>query len=147
MRIAVINGPNLNLLGQRDKKLYGPLSLEEIQKQLKSQFPDVDFEFFQSNLEGDIINKIQSVSDGFEGLVINPGGFAHTSVAIRDALAETAVLKIEVHLSNLAAREDYRQNLLTASACDGYISGFKEKSYYAAVFLILSNIEKKGGKF
>lgn len=146
MRIAVINGPNLNLLGKRDKSLYGELTLEEIQSRLLTEFPDIEFDFYQSNHEGDIIGKIQSVSGNFDGLIINPGGYAHTSVAIKDALAETAIPKIEVHLSNLAAREDYRQNLLTASVCDGYISGFKEKSYYAAVVLIQNNFKDKGGK-
>ena len=146
MRIAVINGPNLNLLGRRDKNLYGELSLEEIQSQLKSVFRDIEFEFFQSNVEGEIIDKLQSLPGNFDGLIINPGGYAHTSVAIKDALAETNIPKIEVHLSNLAAREDYRQNLLTASVCDGYISGFKEKSYYAAVFLLINKSGIKGGK-
>lgn len=146
MRIAVINGPNLNLIGRRDKNLYGELSLEEIQSQLKSVFRDIEFEFFQSNVEGEIIDKLQSLPGNFDGLIINPGGYAHTSVAIKDALAETNIPKIEVHLSNLAAREDYRQNLLTASVCDGYISGFKEKSYYAAVFLLINKSGIKGGK-
>ena len=146
MRIAVINGPNLNLLGQRDRNVYGHLSLDEIHRKLRSGFPDIEFEFFQSNVEGEIINKVQSLAGHFDGLIINPGGYAHTSVAIRDALAESNIPKIEVHLSNLAAREDYRQNLLTASVCDGYISGFKENSYNAAVFLLVKTLENKGGK-
>ncbi len=145
MKIAVINGPNLNLLGKRDKNHYGSLTLEEIKGMLSSAFIDIDFDFFQSNTEGSIINKLQSLS-GFDGLIINPGGYAHTSVAIKDALAELEIPKIEVHLSNLAAREDYRQILLTASVCDGYISGFKEKSYYAAVYLLKNKIEDRGGE-
>lgn len=144
MKISVINGPNLNLLGKRDKDQYGINTLEEINSLLGSEFPEIDFDFFQSNTEGSIINKIQSLS-GFDGLIINPGGYAHTSVSIKDALAELDIPKIEVHLSNLAAREDYRQVLLTASVCDGYISGFKEKSYYAAVYLLKNKIEEKGG--
>jgi len=144
MRISVINGPNLNLLGKRDKDIYGWKSLEEIQEDLTAQFPEIDFNFFQSNLEGSIVNQIQLVTNNFDGLIINPGGYAHTSVAIKDALGEVTIPKIEVHLSNLAAREEYRQVLLTASACDGYISGFKEKSYYAAVFLIRNIIESRG---
>ncbi len=146
MRISVINGPNLSLLGKRDKNLYGQLSLNDILKNLKLQFSDIGFDFYQSNVEGEIINKIQSLAKDFEGLIINPGGYAHTSVAIKDALSDLNIPKIEVHLSNLAAREDYRQNLLTASVCNGYISGFKEKSYYAAVFLLKSIIAEKGGK-
>jgi 3-dehydroquinate dehydratase II len=145
MKVAIINGPNLNLLGKRDKNHYGELTLEEIKSLLGSEFTDVEFDFFQSNTEGSIINKLQSLS-GFDGLIINPGGYAHTSVAIRDALAELEIPKIEVHLSNLAAREDFRQNLLTASVCEGYISGFKEKSYYAAVYLLKNKIEDKGGE-
>lgn len=147
MKIAVINGPNLNLLGRRDNKLYGDKTLKDIEENLIRNFPETDFLFFQSNSEGDIINYIQSVADSFDGLIINPGGYAHTSVAVKDALNEISIPKIEVHLSNLAAREDYRQTLITASACDGYISGFKEKSYYAAVGLIKSIIEDKGGNF
>ena len=145
MKIAVINGPNLNLLGKRDKTQYGSFSLEEMKAILGSEFTDVEFDFYQSNTEGSIINKLQSLS-GFDGLIINPGGYAHTSVAIRDALAELNIPKIEVHFSNLAAREEFRQNLLTASVCDGYISGFKEKSYYAAVYLLKNKIEDKGGE-
>jgi 3-dehydroquinate dehydratase-2 len=146
MRISVINGPNLNLLGKRDKDLYGQVSLREIQGNLKSHFPDIEFDFYQSNVEGELINKIQSLANDFEGLIINPGGYAHTSIAIKDALSELDIPKIEVHLSNLAAREGYRQILITASACNGYISGFKEKSYFAAVFLLKNIIGRRGGK-
>ena len=145
MKISVINGPNLNLLGKRDKNLYGQKSLEEIEEELASQFQGVEFDFFQSNVEGSIINKLQSLNKNCDGLIINPGGYAHTSVAIKDTLSELKIPKIEVHLSNLAAREPYRQTLLTASVSDGYISGFQEKSYYAAVFLIKTLIEEKGG--
>jgi 3-dehydroquinate dehydratase-2 len=145
MKISVINGPNLNLLGKRDKNLYGQKSLDEIQKELTSEFQDIEFDFFQSNVEGSIINKIQSLTKNCDGLIINPGGYAHTSVAIKDALAELNIPIIEVHLTNLAAREQYRQTLLTASVCEGYISGFKEKSYYAAIILIKRILEDKGG--
>lgn len=147
MKIAVINGPNLNLLGKRDNKLYGDKTLKDIEGNLIQHFPETDFLFFQSNSEGDIINHIQSLNNKIDGLIINPGGYAHTSVAIKDALNEISIPKIEVHLSNLAAREGYRQTLITASVCDGYISGFKEKGYYAAVQLLKSIIEDKGGKF
>jgi 3-dehydroquinate dehydratase-2 len=146
MRISVINGPNLNMLGTRDKVHYGEVTLEGIRLKLISSFNDVEFDFYQSNLEGEIINKIQSLVESCQGLIINPGGYAHTSVAIRDALAELKIPKIEVHLSNLSTREDYRQILITASACDGYISGFKEKSYYAAVYLLRTLIDGNGGR-
>jgi 3-dehydroquinate dehydratase-2 len=114
---------------------YGTLTLSEINKIIESEFNEIKFEFFQSNLEGEIIEKIQNKQKEFDALIINPGGYAHTSVAIKDALEACKIIKIEVHLSHLAKREDYRQTLLTASGCDGYISGFKEKSYLAAVYL------------
>jgi len=144
MKIIVINGPNLNMLGTRDKNHYGALSLESIKEILKKEFADITFEFFQTNLEGEIIGKIQNAEKDFDGILINPGGYAHTSVAIRDALAECKLPKIEVHLSHLAAREKFRQKLITASACSGYISGFKEKSYSAGVFLLKKLINEAG---
>jgi len=136
MKILVINGPNLNLLGKRDKDHYGSLTLESIEKLLNDEFTEIEFEFFQSNAEGEIINKIQSAEGIFSGLIINPGGYAHTSVAIKDALEECKIPKIEVHLSHLANRDDFRQTLITARSCNGYISGFKENSYCAAVYLL-----------
>ncbi len=137
MKILIINGPNLNLLGERDETQYGNVTLSEIHDKLTEEFPGIDFEFFQSNLEGEIIEKIQNArNSGFVGLVINPGGYSHTSVAIRDALELVDLPKIEVHLSNLAKREEFRRSSLTATACTGYISGFKEFGYLAAVYLI-----------
>jgi len=135
MKILVLNGPNLNLLKRRDTNHYGNLGLDDIQKILETEFSDDEFHFFQSNQEGELIDKIQSASDNFDALIINPGGYAHSSVAIRDALELANIIKIETHLSNLSSRESFRQNLITASACDGYISGFQEKSYLAAVYL------------
>lgn len=146
MKILVINGPNLNLLGKRDSKIYGKLSLKKIETTIKTEFSKHSFLFFQSNIEGEIINKIQFADSEVDGIVINPGGFAHTSVAIRDALAELTIPKIEVHLSNLSAREKFRQTMLTASVCDGYISGFKEKSYLAAAYLLEKILIEKGRK-
>lgn len=136
MNILILNGPNLNLLGKRVKQLYGNLSLRSIKLKLENEFPKNIFTFFQSNIEGELIDKIQTSAEDYDALIINPGGYAHTSVAIKDALAELTIPKIEVHLSHLAKREDYRQTLLTASACDGYISGFKDRSYSAAVYLL-----------
>lgn len=136
MKILILNGPNLNLLNKRNKKLYGEYSLKSIESIIKKEFPNDEFQFYQSNLEGELINQIQKADEKFDALIINPGGYAHTSVALRDALADTKVFKIEVHLSNLSCRENFRQTLLTASVCDGYISGFKEKSYLAAIYLI-----------
>ncbi len=143
MRILILNGPNLNLLGKRDNQHYGDLSLDKLEEILKKEFPNNQFTFFQSNIEGELIDRIQISSEEFDALIINPGGYAHTSVAIRDALAEVSFQKIEVHLSHLAKREDFRQNLVTATGCDGYISGFKEYSYFAAIYLIEKNYYKQ----
>lgn len=143
MKIQVLNGPNLNMLGNRDKDQYGTLTIDDIEKLLKSEFPDVYFEFFQSNLEGELINRIQEAPRFFDGIIINPGGYAHTSVAIKDALTEAKMPKIEVHLSNIAARENYRNISLTAAACDGYLSGFKENSYLGAAYILQKMIKKE----
>ncbi len=142
MKILVINGPNLNLLEIRSAVNYGSQSLKEIEKYLKDKFQNHQFEFFQSNHEGELIDKIQTAKESFDGLIINPGGYSHTSISIKDALEICSIPKIEVHLSNLASREDFRHNMITASSCDGYISGFRGKSYLAAVFL-LENIVAK----
>jgi len=142
LRILILNGPNLNLLGKRDNQHYGNLSLDKLAEILKEEFPKHQFTFFQSNIEGELIDQIQYSAEEFDALIINPGGYAHTSVAIRDALADLSLQKIEVHLSHLAKREDFRQNLITATGCDGYISGFKEYSYIAAVYLIEKNYYK-----
>ncbi|BDQ01905.1 type II 3-dehydroquinate dehydratase [Ignavibacterium sp.] len=136
MNILILNGPNLNLLSQRDKSNYGNKDFNIILEELKKEFPDVIFSYFQSNSEGELIDKIQEASKIYDGLIINPGGYAHTSVAIKDALEICKIPKVEVHLSNLAKREDFRQNLLTASSCDGYISGLKDLGYYLAVIAI-----------
>jgi 3-dehydroquinate dehydratase-2 len=136
MKILIINGPNLNFLGARSSDLYGNLTLEDLQKLISNEFKEETFEFFQSNVEGEIINKIQYAATEFDALVINPGGFTHTSVAIRDAIEMLKIPKIEVHLSNLSKREEFRQKLITTSVSDGYISGFKELGYIAAIYLI-----------
>lgn len=136
MKIAVINGANLNLLGERDPVKYGNIDLDSINKKLKLAYPEVEFLFFQSNVEGEIVNFIQGLRNTGHHIVINPGGYAHTSVVIRDALELVKGVKVEVHLSHLANREDFRQKLVTATACDGYISGFRETGYKAAVFLV-----------
>lgn len=136
MKLLVINGPNLNLLGQRDREHYGAMTLSDIEKLVVNEYPGDTFEFFQSNSEGEIIDLIQKAPSYFDGLIINPGGYGHTSVAIKDALTECKIPKIEVHLSNLSGRENFRQTLLTASSCNGYLSGFRENGYLAAVYLI-----------
>jgi len=142
LRILILNGPNLNLLGKRDNQYYSNLSLDNLEELIIKEFPKHKFTFFQSNNEGELIDQIQNSAEKFDALIINPGGYAHSSVAIRDALAEVRLIKIEVHLSHLAKREDFRQKLITATGCDGYISGFKEYSYLAGVYLIEKNYYK-----
>lgn len=136
MKILILNGPNLNLLAQRDESNYGNKDFNFILDELIREFPDITFSYFQSNSEGELIDKIQEASKKFDGIIINPGGYAHTSVAIKDALGICKIPKIEVHLSNLSKREEFRQILLTASSCDGYISGLKDIGYYLAVIAI-----------
>lgn len=142
MKIIVINGPNLNLLGKRDPEKYGNLTLENIENIVKKTFPAVMFAFFQSNHEGELISKIQNAESEYDGLIINPGGYSHTSVAIHDALVECKLPKVEVHLSHLVQREEFRQTMITAKAANGYISGFKEIGYLSAVFTIQQILEK-----
>ncbi|HRN25800.1 MAG: 3-dehydroquinate dehydratase [Ignavibacteriaceae bacterium] len=136
MKILVINGPNLNILSKRDEAKYSSLSIEQIIELLKSEFNNIEFSSYQSNVEGELVNVIQSADTKYDGMIINPGGYSHTSIAIMDALELCKIPKVEVHLSHLANREDYRQILLTAKNTNGYISGFKENSYLAAAFLL-----------
>jgi len=143
MRILILNGPNLNLLGARESSQYGDLTLKDIENLVKMEFNDIEFEFFQSNREGELIDKIQKAPNEFDGVVINPGGYTHSSVAIRDALDLLKIPKLEVHLSNLSSRESFRQNLITTSICDGYVSGFKENGYLAAIYLLKKILDKK----
>lgn len=135
-KITVINGPNLNLLHLRDSILYGNDGLDTIEEQLRTIFPHQEFEFFQSNIEGEIINKIQGCIKEQSAIIINPGGYAHTSVAIKDALELVQNPKIEVHLSNIHNREEFRKHSITATACDGVIAGLKKDGYRLAVLAI-----------
>lgn len=136
MKILVINGANLNKLGMRSKDQYGAFTQEDLFKWLYSRWETDEFTFYQSNIEGEIVNRIQSASSEADGLIINPGGYSHTSVAIRDALEICTIPKVEVHLSNIAAREDFRHHSITGAVCNGYITGFREYSYDAAVYLL-----------
>lgn len=133
LKITVINGPNLNLLHLRNSALYGDDGIEEIENHLRTCFPELEFDFFQSNIEGEIINKIQDCIKIQSSIIINPGGYAHTSVAIKDALELVQHPKIEVHLSNIHNREEYRKHSITATACHGVIAGLKKDGYRLAV--------------
>lgn len=143
MKIIVINGPNLDKLGNRESEHYGSISLVDLRKLIESNFPDTEFVFFHSNLEGELVNKLHEANNNYDGILINPGGYAHTSVAIHDALALCSVPKVEVHLSNIHNREEFRQHSITARKCDGYISGLREISYLAGVIALIKLIEKK----
>ena len=134
-KILIINGPNLNLLGTREKDIYGDLSLEEIEKisKKKSEELNMQLNFCQSNSESEIIELIQSVQNNHDGLIINPAGYTHTSVAILDALRSISKPKIEIHLSNIYVREDYRKTSITAAGVDGSICGFGYLSYILAI--------------
>ena len=134
-KILLINGPNLNLLGNRENTIYGNLKLEEIEEMSKKKSKELDLQlsFHQTNSESEIIGLIQSVEKMHDGLIINPAGFTHTSVAILDALRVISKPKIEIHLSNIYVREDYRKTSITASGVDGSICGFGYLSYILAI--------------
>jgi len=138
MHILIVNGPNLNRLGTREVEIYGTTTLPDIESRLKKKFPDHEFEFYQSNSEGAIIDVLQHAAGGaFDGVIINPGAYAHYSYAIRDALSALRVPVVEVHLTNVHAREKFRHVSVTASACKGVIVGFGPMSYELAVrFLV-----------
>lgn len=134
MKILIINGPNLNLLGTRDPGVYGTGTMEELQSYISNSFEEHEISFFQSNIEGEIINKIQeAMKDGTEGLVSNLGAYTHTSVALRDALEPINFPKVEVHISNIHARETFREKSLTGEVMDGIITGFGKYSYVLGI--------------
>jgi 3-dehydroquinate dehydratase-2 len=142
INILIVYGANFNLLGQRDSSQYGTFTLDELNSIIKNNFPAVNFSFFHSNSEEEIINKLNH-ADEYDGLIINPGGYTHTSVGIRDALEKLQIPKIEAHLSNISAREKFRNTHITTPKCDGYISGFKEFSLLAAVYIITKMLSEK----
>ncbi len=144
MNILVLNGPNLNLLGQREPTVYGGTSLADLQQMLTDEFADVRFAFFQSNHEGELIDRLhQADQDGATGVVFNPGGFTHTSVALRDAVASVAIPVVEVHLSNVSARESFRHVSLIAPVCIGQISGFGVTSYTLGVRAVIEQDSRR----
>jgi 3-dehydroquinate dehydratase-2 len=137
MRIEIINGPNLNLLGKREPEKYGHSSFEDYLLVLKSRYPDIDINYFQSNLEGEIIDEIQKSGFSYDGIILNAGGYTHTSVAITDAIAAVKSPVIEVHITNISAREEFRHTSLIGRNCSGSISGFGLDSYRLAVEAII----------
>lgn len=133
MKIVILNGPNLNLLGKREPTVYGNQSFEDYYKQLQEMFPEISFTYFQSNLEGDLINKLQEVGFTYDGIVFNPGGYTHTSVAIGDCIAAITTKVVEVHISNVHAREDFRKISHVSAKAAGSIIGLGLKGYELAV--------------
>lgn len=133
MKITVINGPNLNLLGIREPEKYGSQAFAGYLETLRSGFPGIEFGYFQSNIEGEIINEIHRVGFADDGIILNAGGYTHTSVAITDAIASVKTPVVEVHITNVAAREEFRHTSLIGRVCAGTISGFGLDSYRLAV--------------
>jgi len=133
MKIQIINGPNLNLLGKREKEIYGGVDFEKFLNLLKDHFDDVEIDYYQSNIEGEIINKIHEVGFEYDGIILNAGGYTHTSIAIADAIAAVTSPVVEVHISNIFAREEYRHVTLIGPKCMGSISGFGLDSYRLAI--------------
>ncbi|MBM3412437.1 MAG: type II 3-dehydroquinate dehydratase [Bacteroidetes bacterium] len=133
MRIAIINGPNLNLLGKREPGIYGTQSFEEFLIMLRAQYPSVTLSYFQSNVEGELINEIQRVGFEYDGIIINPGGYTHTSVAIGDAVAAIKTPVLEVHISNVHAREEFRRHSYISPHAVGVIAGMGLQGYSQAI--------------
>lgn len=135
MKIMVVQGPNLNMLGVREQNIYGPMKLEQIHAQMKdvAEQNGVEIEFFQSNLEGEIVDKIQECYGEVDGLIINPAAYTHTSIAIRDAISAIAIPTIEVHISNISRREDFRKQNMIAPVCTSSIVGFGPFGYHLAM--------------
>ena len=133
MKIAIINGPNLNLLGKRETDIYGNKSFDEFFEQLKSVYPEVTLSYFQSNIEGELINELQAKGYSYDGIILNPGGYTHTSVAIGDAIAAIKTPVIEVHISNVHAREEFRKLSHVSGKAAGSIFGLGLKGYELAI--------------
>ena len=133
MKLIIINGPNLNLLGTRETNVYGNQPFEDYFEALTKRFSSIELNYYQSNVEGELINKLHEIGFNFDGIILNAGGYTHTSVALRDAIAAIKTPTIEVHISNVFAREDFRHTSLIAAKCLGSISGFGLDSYRLAI--------------
>ncbi|MEO6523208.1 MAG: type II 3-dehydroquinate dehydratase [Mucilaginibacter sp.] len=138
MKIQIINGPNLNLLGVREKSIYGSSDFETYLAELRQRYPDLEIEYYQSNVEGEIINKLHEVGFSYHGIVMNAGAYTHTSVAIGDAIAAINVPVIEVHISNVYKREEFRHHSMLAKNCKGVIAGFGMDSYRLGIENLIS---------
>ncbi len=137
MKLLIINGPNLNLLGKREQNIYGSEKFEDYLEKLKVAFPGIDLDFFQTNIEGELVDKIQEHGFSADGIILNAGAYTHTSVAIRDAIAGVTTPVVEVHISNTLTREDFRHKSFIGPVCRGCIMGFGLDSYKLAVLSFL----------
>ena len=138
MKIQIINGPNINLLGKREPSIYGSQSFEDYLVELRQAYPQVEFEYFQSNIEGEMINKIHQIGFDYDGIVLNAGAYTHTSIALQDAIRAVTSPVVEVHISNVHAREEFRHRSMISCACLGVIAGFGMNSYRLAVEALLN---------
>ena len=138
MKIQIINGPNLNLLGVREPGIYGSESFEAFLPQLQAKYPDVQIDYYQSNIEGELINKMQEVGFKYDGIVLNAGAYTHTSIALHDCIRSLKCPVIEVHISNVHQREEFRHKSMISAACKGVICGFGLDSYRLAVEALLA---------
>lgn len=139
MKIQIINGPNLNLLGKREPGIYGNSSFEDYLQQLRKRYPDVQIDYYQSNVEGELINRIQEVGFCYDGVVLNAGAYTHTSVALQDCIRAVKSPVIEVHISNVHKREEFRHHSFISCACLGVICGFGMDSYRLAIEALLQH--------
>jgi len=146
MRIQIINGPNLNLLGVREPDIYGERAWEDYLKELRMRYSDIRIDYYQSNLEGEIINMIQEVGFDRDGIILNAGAYTHTSIAILDAIKSVSTPTVEVHISNVHQREEFRRHSVISPACMGVICGFGLDSYTLAVQAILDKVAKNEGE-
>ena len=141
MKIQIINGPNINLLGKREPSVYGSRSFDDYFKELVERYPQVEFSYYQSNVEGEMINKIHEVGFDCDGIVLNAGAYTHTSIALQDAIRAVTTPVIEVHISNVHQREEFRHKSMISCACVGVICGFGLDSYRLAVEALLVNVK------
>ncbi|MCO6497613.1 MAG: type II 3-dehydroquinate dehydratase [Chitinophagaceae bacterium] len=139
MRVSIINGPNLNLLGKRETGIYGNESFEEYLEKLTNKYPQITFSYYQNNVEGELVNAIQKAAEDSDAVILNAGAYTHTSVAIADAVAAIKIPVIEVHISNIAAREDFRKHSYLSAKCSGTIFGFGMKGYELAVLALINS--------
>lgn len=143
MRIQIINGPNINLLGKREPSIYGSVSFEDYFTNLKKQYPEIEINYFQSNVEGFMIDKIHEIGFDYDGIILNAGAYTHTSIALQDAIRAISAPVIEVHISNVHTREEFRHKSMISCACMGVICGFGLDSYRLALEALIHTIKQK----